>query len=294
MPYSDLEKRREYHREYMRWYMKTVKGSEYRTRSEDNRSERMSGWKQDLYLDYKLRRINKTYGVEGLRAFERDNFSCTECDEWDIRVLVLHHLDRDRKHNVESNLLTLCGNCHMQLHFLLLHVDVTRDVLDQHFMRIAEYYGRYAKCFSRHVGALLVDFTGSPKVISLGRNGPPSGVQHCNTRNENGEEICPRQLQGYASGQGLSLCTAAHAERNAIALAAREGKRVEGCTLYANTCAPCLECAKSVVNSGISEVVVEEFEAYETQPITGMQLLLEAGVKIRPYSALVGQSLRPG
>lgn len=283
MPYKDIDKRREYIRNYNREYMRGH--AEYRIKAEQNRSNEIKQWKEDLFLDYKLRRINKHYGPDGLKAFERDSFCCTICHEFDIRVLVIHHIDRDRTNNNESNLLTLCNNCHHKLHFLSKNTEVNQGMLDSHFLRIAEYYGSHAKCYSRHIGAVIVDYKSqdNPVIVSIGRNGPPSKIAHCHTRNPNQEEVCPRKLLGFKSGEGLHLCPAAHAERNAIVNAASCGIGTEGTTLYINTNIPCLECAKSIINSGISEVVVQSLESYESVPITGKQLLTEGGVIIRAY-----------
>ena len=98
------------------------------------------------------------------------------------------------------------------------------NYLDSHFMRVAEYYGREANCFSRKYGAVLVckDKYGILTIVSMGKNGPAIGVQHCNTRNPNNENECPRKLMGYNSGEGLDFCPAVHAEANAIIFAARE------------------------------------------------------------------------
>ena len=41
---------------------------------------------------------------------------CYECKIHDIRVLVVHHLDQDRKHNYLENLRWLCRNCHYLTH----------------------------------------------------------------------------------------------------------------------------------------------------------------------------------
>jgi hypothetical protein len=37
---------------------------------------------------------------------------CSDCGISDTRVLVAHHIDRNRKNNVLSNLKWLCRNCH--------------------------------------------------------------------------------------------------------------------------------------------------------------------------------------
>jgi deoxycytidylate deaminase len=88
---------------------------------------------------------------------------------------------------------------------------------------------------------------------------------------------------GFTSGEGLEYCQAAHAERNAINTAARLGYSTTGCSLYIDCVIPCFECAKSIINAGIKEVVVTKLENYEKRGIIGQDLLESAGVKIRKF-----------
>ena len=41
---------------------------------------------------------------------------CNKCRIKDIRVLLIHHIDRNRKNNKISNLKWLCRNCHYLVH----------------------------------------------------------------------------------------------------------------------------------------------------------------------------------
>jgi hypothetical protein len=41
---------------------------------------------------------------------------CRLCRTKDERVLAVHHIDRDRKNNILSNLAWLCHNCHFLVH----------------------------------------------------------------------------------------------------------------------------------------------------------------------------------
>ncbi len=52
------------------------------------------------------------------------------------------------------------------------------------------------------------------------------------------------------------MCRSAHAEANAIALAAKIGVSLEGATIYC-TLEPCITCAKLIVMSGISKIIYE-------------------------------------
>jgi len=47
-----------------------------------------------------------------------------------------------------------------------------------------------------------------------------------------GNGQCPRRVLGYSSGEGLHLCVAGHAERNALINASRHGISFEAVGLY--------------------------------------------------------------
>ncbi|MFA7252850.1 MAG: HNH endonuclease signature motif containing protein [Candidatus Paceibacterota bacterium] len=42
---------------------------------------------------------------------------CRLCGEKDKRVLVVHHIDKNRKNNKVANLVWLCFNCHSLVHY---------------------------------------------------------------------------------------------------------------------------------------------------------------------------------
>lgn len=42
--------------------------------------------------------------------------TCNICGIKDKRILLIHHLDHNRKHNVIENLIWLCWNCHYLVH----------------------------------------------------------------------------------------------------------------------------------------------------------------------------------
>jgi len=94
-----------------------------------------------------------------------------------------------------------------------------------------------SKDTSRKVGCIIV---GPDKEIrSTGFNGLPRG---CN-------DTLPER---YARPEKYFWFE--HAERNAIYNAARHGASLEGCTAYVNM-PPCMDCARGIVQSGISMVV---------------------------------------
>ena len=173
---------------------------------------------------------------------------------------------------------------------------------DTYFLNIACETAKRTKCLSRAIGAVLV--AQGKFVAGTGFNGPPIGVAPCkelptwHTRLAYDNKMewerlekawkydshtCPRRLLGYASGEGLHLCMAAHAERNAIDLAARMGHSTLDCALFLSCGVPCLECSKTIIQAGVTEVVVTSLTCYEKMPVTGLQMLREGGVKVRTY-----------
>ncbi|MBN9525359.1 MAG: CMP deaminase [Alphaproteobacteria bacterium] len=65
-----------------------------------------------------------------------------------------------------------------------------------------------------------------------------------------------RDLEERHEGDGR-LIWQEHAERNAIFAAAREGRRLAGATIF-STYFPCADCARAIVQSGISRLYTLE------------------------------------
>ena len=136
-------------------------------------------------------------------------------------------------------------------------------------MDIAQVAASRSNCSRRQVAAVIVR---DHRVISTGYNGTPRGVKNCC------DGGCPRCNSDIPSGTGLAECLCSHAEENAIVQAACYGIPVQGATLY-TTFSPCLQCAKMIINAGISEVIY--FQHYTIDDVS-LALLREAGVVVRP------------
>jgi dCMP deaminase len=174
---------------------------------------------------------------------------------------------------------------------------------------VAQAVASHSKCLSRKIGAILVN---DKSIISTGYNGPPRGVSRCDKRwlvdpaiRKIGKERipkfpdyisqdsdyfkkylegkCPRRVLGYKSGEGLSICVAGHAERNALINAARNGICTKGLTMYMTCGIPCQECMIEIINAGIDEVVVTTFDFYD---LGSQYLLKESGMKARLFDFL--------
>ena len=127
--------------------------------------------------------------------------------------------------------------------------------LDSRDLRMARIGAENSYCTRRQVGALIVK---GNMIISDGYNGTPSGFPN----------ICEGE-------DGLTLPYVLHAEANAITKIARSGNNSDGATLYV-TDAPCIECAKLIIQAGIARVVY----ARNYRLTDGIDLLKKAGIEV--------------
>jgi dCMP deaminase len=149
---------------------------------------------------------------------------------------------------------------------------------DDFYMKLCELIATQTKCLSRQVGAIAVK---EGRVLATGYNGPPMKYPHCGREDDNGKIWCPRKFSGLPSGVGLENCPSEHAERNVVNNAALNGVSLKGSTMYVSSEAPCRECAKAIVNSGIAEVVMIKVEPYPEPGLTGIDIFARCNTKIR-------------
>ena len=129
------------------------------------------------------------------------------------------------------------------------------EKFDQSYIEMASIWARNSYCRRRQVGALLVK---DRMIISDGYNGTPSGFEN-NCEDETGA------TKPYVL----------HAEANAITKVAKSGNNSLGATMYV-TAAPCLECAKLIIQAGITRVVYRD----EYRLTDGVDLLRKAGIEV--------------
>lgn len=134
-----------------------------------------------------------------------------------------------------------------------------RPSWDDYFMATAVLLSSRSPCERLHVGCVIVS-GGDRKnrLIAAGYNGYLPGTPHVSRVREGHEQAT------------------VHAEQNAVADAARRGASVEGCVAYV-THFPCINCAKILASSGISEVRYRS--DYHNDPLV-LPLLADAGVKV--------------
>ena len=127
---------------------------------------------------------------------------------------------------------------------------------------MAHIWSENSYCTRRKVGALIVK---DKMIISDGYNGTPSGF--------------PNVCEG---DDGLTLPCVLHAEANAITKIARSGNNSDGATLYV-TDAPCIECAKLIIQAGIVRVVY----ARSYRLTDGIDLLRQAGIEVEQVAGII-------
>ena len=129
---------------------------------------------------------------------------------------------------------------------------------DKHYLEMAAIWAKNSYCKRRQVGALLVK---DRMIISDGFNGTPAGFE--NQCEDDNDTTKPYVL---------------HAEANAITKVAKSGNSSDGATLYITT-APCIECAKLIIQSGIRRVVYSE----EYRKSEGIELLKRANIEVENF-----------
>lgn len=133
--------------------------------------------------------------------------------------------------------------------------DKKQHELDIRYLRMARIWAENSYCKRRQVGALIVK---NKMIISDGYNGTPAGF----------ENVCEDE-------NNLTKPYVLHAEANAITKIARSNNNSDGATLYV-TAAPCIECAKLIIQAGIKRVIYAEHYRLED----GIDLLKRAGIEV--------------
>ena len=130
-----------------------------------------------------------------------------------------------------------------------------QELLDKRYIRMAFIWAENSYCKRRQVGAILVK---DKMIISDGYNGTPAGF----------ENVCEDE-------NNITKPYVLHAEANAITKVARSNNSSEGATLYV-TSAPCIECAKLIIQAGIKRVVYAD--SYRVSD--GIDLLNRANIEV--------------
>lgn len=126
---------------------------------------------------------------------------------------------------------------------------MTATYWDERLMLLAHHVADWSKETGRHVGAVIAG--PDHEVISTGHNGIPRGVR---------DDVPARN----SKENGAKYIWSSHAERNAIYNAARIGIPLKGTTIYVPWF-PCVNCAKAIIQSGITELVAYDPDLQESK-----------------------------
>jgi dCMP deaminase len=135
-------------------------------------------------------------------------------------------------------------------------------------MGVALFSMQRSKDANTQVGACIV--SDENKILSVGYNGMPTG---CN------DDDMPWGRDG--AGLDTKYPYVCHAELNAIL---NSGTSLKGARLYV-TLFPCNECAKAIIQSGISEVVYLSDKYADSESTRASKMMFGmVGVKCRRYT----------
>jgi len=136
---------------------------------------------------------------------------------------------------------------------------------DEYFMSLSHLSGRRSKDPSTQVGACIVNE--NKRIVGIGYNGMPHG---CN------DDEYPWEREG--DFMNTKYAYVVHAELNAIL---NSTAPLKNCSIYVSLF-PCNECAKAIIQSGITEVVYESDKYADTDSVKASKKMFEsAGVKLR-------------
>ncbi len=138
---------------------------------------------------------------------------------------------------------------------------------DECLMRMARLIAERSKDPSTQAGAVVADRHNV--IYGLGYNGFPRGID---------SDKLPWEREGeFADTKYAYVC---HAEENAVYNA---NAPVKGCKIYC-TLFPCNECAKTIIQNGITEVIYESDKYKDVPAFKASRRLFElAGIKLRQY-----------
>ena len=161
------------------------------------------------------------------------------------------------------------------------------------YMKTARVFAELSSAKRKHVGAVIVK---DDRIISIGYNGMPSGWDNnCESveymSGDAGGWLAPEEINeqwpfveddiepdlGYARRYRLKTKQEVlHAESNAIAKLAKSTESGDGASMFI-TCAPCMDCAKMIFQSGIKEV----FYGEDYRDDAGISFLNKCGITVK-------------
>ncbi|MFH0840813.1 MAG: dCMP deaminase family protein [bacterium] len=142
---------------------------------------------------------------------------------------------------------------------------------DECFMRMSHVIAQRSKDPKTQNGAVIVNQDNV--VVGLGYNGWPRGIDN--------DALPWDSWDHQGSWVSTKYAYVCHAEENAIYNA---NNNTRGCKLYC-TLFPCNECAKTIIQTGIKEVIYDSDKYHDSDmSVAARELLDLAGVKYRQYN----------
>ena len=141
----------------------------------------------------------------------------------------------------------------------------------EYFYNIAEQVKTKSKDNRTQIGAVIV---GKDKeIVSTGYNSFPRGI----VDNKPERQERPEKYFWFE-----------HAERNAIYNAARIGVSTKGCTMYLTCGMVCSDCARAIINAGISKIFLKrgggaKSDKWIESAERSEMMFEEAGVSVQYY-----------
>ena len=148
----------------------------------------------------------------------------------------------------------------------------SRPSWDEYFMGVALLSAKRSKDPSTQVGACIVNQKN--KIVGAGYNGLPAGCD---------DDEFPWEKKGeFLQTKYPYVC---HAELNAILN--NIGMDLHGCRIY-TALFPCNECAKAIIQSGISEVIYlsDKYDGSDAS-VASKKMLDNAGITYRKVATQI-------
>lgn len=143
----------------------------------------------------------------------------------------------------------------------------TSDKWHGRYLRLAREVATWSKDPSTKIGAVIIGNKG--QIISQGFNGFPRGIADT-----------PKRYDDRPTKYKYVV----HAEANAIYNAIHNGANTNGATIYVTGLPVCHECAKAIIQTGITTVVMDTQPHETTWKESGelsIQIMQESGIEIK-------------
>lgn len=145
-----------------------------------------------------------------------------------------------------------------------------RPSWDEYFVEVMDATSKRSTCDRGRSGCVIVR---DNIILSAGYVGSPKGSPHCDDVGH-----LMKTVQNEDGTSSRHCMRTAHAEANAICMAAKNGVSIDGATLYCRM-VPCRNCAMLIANSGIVKVVAQ-MNYHGSSSIESKEILKNAGVDL--------------